>query len=210
MKTYLKSIKVAQTTLLALGIGILALLPSAMVFYAPYFTSGLTASLYTLAHVSLFLVMIVRPLADLFKGVRFIRPLVILRKGMGVFSASIIVSFIIKKIIMDAGAYFGSLATVSYWSLTNLALLAHLADISAVLLLITSNSFSKKLLGPNWKRIQRLSYVYFYGSAFYVGIMLNDTIVLVYALIVTVLTMLAYVKNRSTATTSSLTPATAI
>jgi DMSO/TMAO reductase YedYZ heme-binding membrane subunit len=210
MKTYLNSIKVAQTTLLAIGIGMLALLPSAMVFYEGYFTSSLTASLYTLAHVSLFLVMIVRPLADLFKGVRFIRPLVILRKGMGVFSASIIVSFIIKKIILDAGAYFGSLATASYWSLTNLALLAHLADMSAVLLLITSNNFSKKLLGPNWKRIQRLSYVYFYGSAFYVGIMLNDTIVLIYALIVTILTGLAFIKNRSAATAPKLNPVTAV
>jgi DMSO/TMAO reductase YedYZ heme-binding membrane subunit len=209
MKQYLTSIKVAQTTLLAISIGILALLPSAMVFYAGYFTTGFVASLYMVAHVSLFFVMTIRPLADLFKGVRFIRPLVILRKGMGVLSASIIVSFIIKKIIMDAGAYFSSFATIDYWSLTNLALLAHLADISAVLLLVTSNNLSKRLLGANWKRIQKLSYVYFYGSAFYVGVMLNDTLVLGFALIVTVLTMAAYVKNRATATTPNLTPATA-
>jgi len=122
--------------------------------------------------------------------------LVILRKGTGVFSASIIVSFILAKLIVDPSGYLSSFSTLSYWSVTNLALFAHLADISAVLLLVTSNQLSKRLLQKNWKRIQRLSYVYFYASATYVIFILHDSKVIWYLIIVTILTLLAFFNNR--------------
>lgn len=196
MKTYFNFIKHFQNLLLAVAIIILATLPSALALTPEIFNEHTYFWLYAVAHFALFLVMIVRPLADILQGVKWLRPLVILRKGMGVFSASIIVSFILSKIIMDAGGYLGSFTTSDYWSLTNLALLAHLADISAVLLLVTSNNLSKKLLGKNWKRIQRLSYVYFYGSAIYVYFILGETIVLNYLAIVTIVTLLAWMRNQ--------------
>lgn len=194
MKTYFNFIKHFQNLLLAVAIIILCTLPSALVLTPHWFNDATYYWLYAIAHFTLFLVMLVRPLADILQGVKWLRPLVILRKGMGVFSASIIVSFILSKIIMDAGGYLGSFATLDYWSLTNLALLAHLADISAILLLVTSNNLSKKLLGKNWKRIQRLSYVYFYGSALYVFFILHETIVAYYLAIVTLVTILAWLR----------------
>jgi len=193
MRTYLYIIKQVQLLLLGISIGVLAILPTVLVLYpkVPNFEA-----LYAAAHFSLFLVMIVRPLADLLPRLRFVRPLVILRKGMGVFSASIIVSFILSKLIVDPIGYLSSFGTTAYWSFDNLALFAHLADISAMLLLVTSNNLSKRLLGPNWKRVQRLSYVYFYGSALYVFFILNGNLVLFYLITVTVLTVLAYFRNR--------------
>ena len=140
--------------------------------------------------------MIIRPLADIFSKIKWVRPLVILRKSVGVLSASIIISFIFSKIIVDPSGYFLSFATAKYWSIQNLALLAHLADISAILLLITSNSFSKRILGDWWKRIQRLSYVYFYASSTYILVVLSDKYALNSMIIVTVLTILAFMLNR--------------
>ena len=196
MKLYFDLIKKSQELLLAISIIILACLPSMLAFRPDWFAGERITYLYAAAHLSLFLVMIIRPLADILRGVKWIRPLVILRKGMGVFSAAIIVSFILEKIIVDASGYFSSILTSGYWSLTNLALLAHLADISAMLLLITSNNLSKRILGKNWKRIQRLSYVYFYGSSIYLYFILQDTLVLWYMLIVTTLTLLAWLRNH--------------
>jgi len=196
MKTYFAFIKHLQQSLLAISIGILATLPSALALTPEIFNASIYFWLYAVAHFMLFLVMIVRPLADILQGVKWLRPLVILRKGMGVLSASIIVSFILSKIIIDAGGYLSSFATLDYWSLKNLALFAHLADISAMLLLITSNNLSKRLLGKSWKRIQRLSYVYFYGSAFYVYFILDETIVAYYLAIVTLVTILAWMRNH--------------
>ncbi len=194
MRAYFSIIKYSQLILLGFSIGILLVLPS-LVATAPELVDF--NLLYAAAHFSLFLVMTVRPLADLLPKVKIIRPLVILRKGMGVFSASIIVSFILAKLITDPGGYLSSMGTSAYWSMEGLALLAHLADISAVLLLITSNNLSKRLLGPNWKRLQRLSYVYFYGSGLYVFFIVGGNIILFYLIVVTILTTFAFIKNRA-------------
>jgi DMSO/TMAO reductase YedYZ heme-binding membrane subunit len=140
--------------------------------------------------------MIIRPLADIFTKSTKIRPLVILRKGVGVLSASIIVSFILAKIIIDPSGYFGSLITSQYWSFENLAVLAHLGDLSAIVLIVTSNNLSKRILGGWWKRIQRLSYIYFYASSLYVFFIFNDTVVLLSMILVTVLTYVAHIKNK--------------
>lgn len=197
MKTYFVFIKHLQTAILAVSIVILCTLPTTLVLVPEWFTNTSFSWLYAAAHLTLFLVMLVRPLADILRGISWLRPLVILRKGFGVFSASIVVSFILSKIIIDASGYFSSFLTPDYWSLHNLALLAHLADISAVLLLITSNNLSKQILGKNWKQIQRLSYVYFYGSAFYVLFILGETVSLYYLIIITIVTGLAWLRNHS-------------
>lgn len=196
MKTYFAFIKHLQTILLAVSIIILCTLPAILVIVPDWITETTYLWLYAVAHFTLFLVMLVRPLADILRGVSWLRPLVILRKGFGVLSASIVVSFIISKIMIDASGYFSNFLTAEYWSLENLAIFAHLADISAILLLITSNNLSKQLLGKNWKPIQRLSYIYFYGSAFYVLFILGETISLYYIIIVTTVTSVAWLRNH--------------
>ena len=196
MKTYFTFIKHTQEILLAVSITILATLPSILVLTPTWLSDTTIFALYALAHAVLFLVMLVRPLADILRGVSWIRPLVILRKGMGVFSAAIIVSFIIAKIMVDPMGYVSSFGTTSYWSVHNLALFAHAADISAILLLVTSNNLAKRVLGKNWKRIQRLSYVYFYGSGIYVYVILGETIALNYLAIITIVTTIAWMRNR--------------
>jgi DMSO/TMAO reductase YedYZ heme-binding membrane subunit len=115
---------------------------------------------------------------------------------MGVLSASVVVSFILAKIIMGPWIYFGSIFTASYWSLQNYVLFAHLADLSAILLIITSNNFSKRVLGSGWKSIQKLSYVYFYASSLYVFVTYDNGIMLISMLIVTLLTMAAFLMNE--------------
>ena len=194
MRTYFSIIARMQNLLLGLSILLLATLPGVLVFYPDLMS---TTPLYSAAHISLFLVMLIRPLADIFSGVRFIRPLVILRKGVGVFSASIIVSFLLVKLITDPAGWVQEISKGSYWSMENLALLAHLADFSAILLLVTSNNLSKRILGRAWKMIQRLSYVYFYGSGLYVVFILQDYLVLAFLIIVTLLTIVAWFINRS-------------
>lgn len=147
--------------------------------------------------------MLVRPLADIFIRVKWIRPLVTLRKGVGVFSASIVASFIFSKIIIDAHGYLGALFTLPYWSLTRYALIAHLADISAIILLITSNKLSKTLLGVWWKRIQKLSYVFFYASSLYVFLSYGSISLLISMGIITDVTILAYILNKRRAQNST-------
>jgi len=197
MKSYLYLIGRTQTFLLGISVFMLMTLPGLLALYPDTFSGPVIDHLYTASHFALFFVMSVRPLADIFTDTRWIRPLVILRKGAGVFSASIIVSFILSKFIVDPSGFLGDFGTMAYWSFHNFALFTHLADISAVLLLITSNNLSKRLLGKNWKRIQRLSYVYFYGSTIYVLFIYSDPVALFYLIVVTFLTIMAFGMNRS-------------
>ena len=199
MKIYLQTIQLLQKLFLAVSITIMLALPLVMVFRPNSLSGNTINDLYNLSHVTVLFVMVIRPLADIFTKTRWIRPLVILRKGAGVLSASIVISFIFAKIIVDPVGYISSFGAIKYWSFQNLAIFAHLADISAILLLITSNNFSKRILGSWWKRIQRLSYVYFYASSLYIFIILNNNMAFVSIALVTLLTIIAYSKNRALA-----------
>lgn len=197
MRTYLKTIQITQKIVLGISIFLLLALPLIIVFTPDLLSDNGVLFMYDLSHIFVFLVMIVRPLADIFTRTKLIRPLVILRKSFGVFSASLIVSFILSKIIINPTAYFSSFLTLKYWSLAHYSLLAHIADISAIILLITSNNFSKRILGSWWKKIQKLSYPYFYASALYVFLISGHVSMLISMFIITALTMLAYVKNQA-------------
>lgn len=196
MKTYFQTIKYTQESLLFISVVVLMALPLVIVFHPDIITTDVTTNLYLVAHIFLFFVMSIRPLADIFMKVKWLRPLVILRKGTGVISASIIVSFILAKLMVDPVSYLGSLATLKYWSLVNYAILAHLADISAVILLITSNNLSKRILGSWWKKIQQLSYVYFYGSVLYVYLSYKNIYLLYALIIISLITYYASVLNK--------------
>ncbi|MEK7185287.1 MAG: hypothetical protein AAB726_01565 [Patescibacteria group bacterium] len=195
MKNYLKSIKYIQIILLGISIITLMTLPISLVFYPDFFSASLIQKLFSVSHWFLFFVMLIRPAADIFTKTKLIRPLVILRKGAGVISASIIVSFILAKLIVDPNDYLGSLLTLEYWSLVDYAVLAHMADLTAIVLLITSNNLSKKLLGLWWKKIQKLSYVYFYASSLYVLFLYGNIDVLIAVILVTLFTFIAFLKN---------------
>jgi DMSO/TMAO reductase YedYZ heme-binding membrane subunit len=196
MKIYLKIIKYLQEILLGVSIILMMVLPILIVFYPGLISSSVNLKLYDISQYFLFFVMMVRPLADIFSGVRWIRPLVILRKGTGVFSASIVVSFILAKLMIDPHGYLSSFGTLKYWSFANYAIFAHLADISAVILIITSNNLSKRILGTLWKKVQKLSYVYFYGSVLYVYLSYRNINVLYSLILVTLFTYLAFMKNK--------------
>jgi len=204
MKTYFKIIKYLQESLLAIAILIMMILPLILVFNKDNIGSSAISNLYSVSDVFLFFVMMIRPMADIFTKAKWLRPLVILRKSTGVMSASIIVSFILAKLMVDPSGYLGGILTLKYWSMTNYALLAHLADISAVVLIVTSNNLSKDIFGSWWKKIQKLAYVYFYGSILYVYLSYGSPVLLIMLIIVTAVTILAFVKNKKREEQNSL------
>ncbi len=153
--------------------------------------------LYRLSFFSVFLVMIVRPLADIFSHQQWLRKLVILRKGFGVLSASIIVGFMIGAIIEPGSHYIVSIFTAAYWSIDDCSFFAHLGDMTGLILLVTSNNLSMIVLRKNWKRIQQLAYVYFYAGGIYESCVLNHQTALYAMLIVTVLLCCAFVLKKT-------------
>ncbi len=198
MKTYLTTIKYLQKYLLWISLIIfLLIMPSAMVFLPDLMDWwSLKIFLFNLSLGTATFVMAIRPLADIFRGVKFIRPLVILRKGFGVLSASIIFGFFLSKVIASGGAYFSEILKEEYWSWEKYKILAHLGDMTAFILLITSNKFSKNILGKWWKRIQKLAYVYFYSGALYEYLVFQQEMALWAIILVSILVFGAFIKNR--------------
>lgn len=195
-KRFFKTIALLQQSLLGISIVLLAFGPVALLVWGNLLPFSVMGILYTISLIAVTFVMSIRPLADIASDVPQIRALVILRKGFGVLSASIIVTFLLAKIIEPQSVYLASALTPAYWSLDRFSLFAHLGDITGVILLATSNTFSKRLLGPWWKRIQKLAYVYFYAGALYEMFALQSTFALVAMATVTVLVLIAWVKKR--------------
>jgi DMSO/TMAO reductase YedYZ heme-binding membrane subunit len=84
-----------------------------------------------------------------------------------------------------------------YWSWENYIFLAHLGDLTAIILLITSNNFSKEILGKWWKKIQKLSYVYFFSSALYLSLAFGDFVAGIGIIAVSFFVALAFFVNKN-------------
>lgn len=202
-KSFFNFIGVLQESLLALGIGILIFVPITLAYFSEYVPNGAYSFLFNVSLVSVFLVMIIRPLADLLPKVSWVRPLVILRKGFGVLSASIVVAVMFSRFLIDDLSYLSNFFSFEHWSVIDGSILAPLGDLSALILLVTSNKFSKRVLGKNWKRIQKLSYVYFYAGASYEYFFLNQNLALIAMVVVTALVVAAFIKNRTAQTVTA-------
>lgn len=190
----MKILRIIQNIIIGLSLFILAILPLLIAFGNEYVK--LESILYQLSFLAVFLVMLIRPLADIFPRVKVLRKLVFLRKGFGIFSASIIVGFVIGDIISPDSQYLASMFTAEYWSLENYMFFAHIGDITAFILLITSNNLSMMLLKRHWKQIQKLSYVYFYTGGIYKTFAADSTFAMIAMIIITVVTILAFILNK--------------
>lgn len=115
--------------------------------------------MYDLSWWSVVFVMAIRPLSDLFPKLGVLNKLVSLRKAFWILSSSIIVVNFIWPMILDTSkvlSYFSMSKWWFYMPINN-----RLSEITALILLFTSNHLSQVKLGIWWKRIQRTSYIYF-------------------------------------------------
>ncbi len=153
--------------------------------------SELQSLLYQISFILVSLVMLIRPLSDIFVSQRWLRKLIFLRKGFGVLSASIVVAFVIGDIIAPDSQYITSVFTKAYWSFENYVIFAHIGDITGFILLVTSNNLSMIVFKKNWKRIQKLAYIYFYAGGLYESLALHN----MFALSVMIIVSLVIVVN---------------
>ncbi len=148
---------------------------------------------YDVSWYSVVFVMGIRPLSDIFPKIKIFKKLCYFRKAFGILSASIIV-------VNWLGMWYFNPAKIEQYFLGTrwavwLALTARLSELTALILLLTSNNFSQRFLGIWWKRIQRLSYVYFITGGIVAAQFLPYKI---YPLMffVGILYFLAFLKNR--------------
>lgn len=128
--------------------------------YDPFlFFSNYMGNLYDISWWAVVFVMAIRPLSDIFPNIRILKSLCYFRKAFWILSATIIVSNWLWQFVIEPEKI------AKYFELSKFSLdyniIARSSEITALILLLTSNSFSQRFLWKWWKRIQRLSYVYF-------------------------------------------------
>lgn len=190
----MKILRIFQNIIIGLSLFILAYLPLFSGFGD--IDSAIVNVLYRISFFAVFFVMMVRPLADIFSSQQWLRKMVFLRKGFGILSASIIVGFMIGDIIAPQSQYLVSIFTTEFWSFENYIFFAHLGDITGLILLLTSNNLSMILLKKNWKRIQKLAYVYFYAGGTYEFLVSDSMFALIAMIAVAIVVVIAFFINR--------------
>ena len=115
--------------------------------------------LWDLSWWSVVIVMISRPLFTLFPKVWLFRKLIFYRKSLWILSSSIVVTVLFWNFLSDSNIFINYFSTIK-WGLYH-PLIARLSEITWIILLLTSNIYSQKKLWLWWKKLHRLSYVYF-------------------------------------------------
>jgi len=166
-------------------------------YYPTLLSESTEMWLWKINSIAIFLVMIVRPLADLLPKLKWLRALVPMRKELGILSAMIVLGFGLAKYNFWGWEYFvQTYFSLSYWKFPEPAAFGHLGELVAVPLLLTSNLYSQRKLKKHWKTIQRLAYVYFFAGGYYVLVTFNATEELWFMAIVAVLTVAAWAKKK--------------
>lgn len=130
-------ISAVQWTLIALS----ATVPFVWGFFPAY-----RQSLWDVSWISAVALMSIRPLADLFPKMLFLRALVPLRKGLGILSAAVVATNLGFLAYGSPAKLASTYLSAKGWGLGNFAAFGRVSEITGVALLATSNNFSQKLL----------------------------------------------------------------
>ncbi len=113
-------------------------------------------------------VMVVRPLADLFPKIKLLRTLVLLRKEIGIWSALLILAHVVGYLIVKDISIVEWIMQPSSWSLSSPMGWGTIGTVAVLPVLLTSNKFSIIKLKRWWKRVQKLTYLFFIGGAVHI------------------------------------------
>lgn len=116
--------------------------------------------LFQTSWLALVFVMFIRPLSDIFSKNKFLRGILVFRKPFWILSSFLIITNFTAKWIFDPSLIINYFTTATRWN-NFLWISARISEISAIILFLTSNTFSQQKLWKYWKKIQYLSYPYF-------------------------------------------------
>ncbi len=107
----------------------------------------------------LLVIMISRPLFQVFPRFTWFRYIVMLRKELGIICASMLLAHWVGYFLGTGTSILTIFTDSKLWNFTSFISWGILGFIVCVPLLLTSNIYSMKLLGKKWKTLQRLSYM---------------------------------------------------
>jgi DMSO/TMAO reductase YedYZ heme-binding membrane subunit len=120
-------------------------------------------------------VMIIRPLADILPRLKILRVLTLLRKEFGIFASLLIYAHFVGYLIVRNLSVFDVLFAAKFWDPSRALSWGVYGLILGLPVLISSNKFSMILLKKSWKKIQHLSYPFFYAGGIHIFMVGEDS-----------------------------------
>jgi DMSO/TMAO reductase YedYZ heme-binding membrane subunit len=120
----------------------------------------------SLAFFFLILIMVVRPLTELFPNIVFFKKLMGIRRGIGITMG-------MAALTHGIGFFYQYPSQVgqSYiWSPTGIYLYGIIALFFTILLLVTSNNISVRFMGRKWKWLHKTVIILFYATCIHVAL----------------------------------------
>lgn len=124
----------------------------------------------------LLLIVFSRPLRDILPRLGILKKIVALRKEIWIISGVFIVTHSVWFFLNAKMSLLTWFTNPDYYNLTNLFGWWMIGMYIGIILTITSNKFSQKLLWKNWKRLQRLTYLFFIFGAIHIAFVDNEKI----------------------------------
>jgi DMSO/TMAO reductase YedYZ heme-binding membrane subunit len=106
-------------------------------------------------------VLSIRPLADIFPDFRILRTLISFRREFGIFSGMMILAHFVGFLLAGKVPFFSIFTTPMFWDFKIYLVYGILGIIVLIPVLLTSNEFSKRILGKGWRVLQKFSYLFF-------------------------------------------------
>jgi DMSO/TMAO reductase YedYZ heme-binding membrane subunit len=122
----------------------------------------------------LIFILAIRPVSAVFPKIGLLRSLVPFRKETGILCAALALSHGAGFYISNQFPIVSSFFDFTFWTFNDNQGYAHLAGLTAIVLLITSNRWSQILLKRNWKKLQKLAYVFFLTAGLHVALIGDD------------------------------------
>lgn len=182
----MKNIKIIKYILLALNI---------LAFYV-FIDPEIQKIFAKIAWYLLILIVFSRPLADIFKNLGFLKKIVILRKEIWILCATFWIAHVVGIYMKFNSTPLEFFTGSNNWNFAWPMAWWMLAFLISIPLLVTSNIASMKFLGKNWKKIQRLTYLFFIFTALHVAFLRPDKMIINIWLVLAwlILRILAYKK----------------
>ncbi|MDD2916404.1 MAG: ferric reductase-like transmembrane domain-containing protein [Candidatus Gracilibacteria bacterium] len=151
----------------------------------------------SLAWAALIVIMVIRPLVDLFPKIILFKKVLAMRRGIGIVSGMAALTHGIGFFYL----YPSEIGANYLWSPNQFFLYGIIGLVFSTLLLITSNNISVRFLGKKWKWLQRGVYGMFYLVCVHIALIGGrygiDYTPIVLGIAVFVLRVFAWNKKRS-------------
>ena len=118
----------------------------------------------------LLFIMMIRPLSQVFPRISFLKYGVMLRKELGIISASFLLAHGTGFLLQTQTPLLSVFTDAKFWDFSQALAWGIVGVIVSLPLLFTSNLASMKFLGKRWKMLQRLAYVMFIAGGIHVAL----------------------------------------